>query len=376
MRSFSQTCLTYAVTFIAGFAAVSLLAYLLSARFTPSTSGELYNKYLHVSQDPDKYNLIFLGDSRAFCAVQPEMIDEGLGTTSFNLAHWTNWLPTQYPLARDLAPIVAQGTTVVLFVGHINFRDSAIYDKYPISLSGVPEYLGAGFSLRQLYNNIASFNPLMRFYHKRSNVKTILLETMDRPLVSPRHKTPALANDSNRTDLENQIEALSEQPNVAFVEVLKSGEKITSIALHKNNGGYERTELNEAFFRAKQRQYSDKQRPLPPTVPDSRYVELFNRILTAFKAAGVKLIVVELEEAPHIYGTPFVRDKWRSFVRAIAKTKTEANGFPYLTLPLEDIPDEGYFDYDHMNSKGIKQFTPMLIEALAPYIEGPEGGTQ
>lgn len=369
MTKLSQAFAIYAATFVLGFIAVSLLAYHASARFSPSPSGELYNKYLYINDNLDKYDILFLGDSRAFCAVQPERVDAVLGTSSFNLAHWTNWFPTQYPLVRDLAPHIPDHTTVVLFVGHINFFHSKIFDKYPITLPGIPEYLETGFSLLDIYDNIASFNPLLRFYHKRATVRTLFLQTMDQPLLTREaipeqpHATTPLT-----TDLDLRIQALSALPEVAFVEVLRDKGDETSIALHKNNGSYERVEINEQYFRNKQKTARDEAKAAPPPAPDVRYVKLFWKMLKAFKDARVNLIIVELEEAPHTYGSPSVRDQWRAFVRSIAKPAAEESGFHYITLPLEAIPDAGYFDYNHMNSKGVDLFTSMLVKAIAPHI--------
>lgn len=351
---------------IAGFLTLSLLAYALSPRFSPSPSGELYSKYLFFREQPDRFNLYFLGDSRAFCAVQPEQIDKLLGTRSFNLAHWSNWLPTQYPMAADLAHLFPTNATVVMFIGHVNFQGEGIYDKYPIGLDRVPEYLEMGFTPEQLWDNIASFNPFLRFLHKRGTVRTLLENNLARPWITLRDDPrDAPLGTAPTSELINR---LAGRPEVDFIDPQYADGKTTSLALHKNNGAYERVELDEAFFRAHQHGGPDQHMAGPPRAPEPKYLALYKRILDDFSAAGVGLVVVELEEAPHVYGSRANRERWRHYLRSFAKPLAEAHGFPYLTLPLETIPDTGYFDYDHMNSKGIALFTPMLAKALTPFV--------
>ena len=359
MKPLFRACFYYAGTFIAGFVVISLLAYYLSPRFSPSPSGELYNKYLYYTDNIKKYDLLFIGDSRTFCAVQPELIDNALGSTSFNLAHWTNWLPTQYPLVRDLATQIPKETTVVLLVGHINFQGNKIFDKYPIGIFNIKEYEEMGFSLLELFDNMASFNPFLRFFHKRATIRTIIFQTCDRSLYTLQPHSPSAPC---------RYGAYAKRPAVISVESVKAEGKVRSLALYKNNGGYERIELDEAFFRNKQQIDLNKPVQLTPPNYDSRYIKLFKKILSSFKSAGTKLLVVEIEEAPYTYGFSTTRDTWRKNLRSIIKKEVETNGYPYITLPLENIPDAGYFDHNHLNSKGIALFTPMLTKALASHI--------
>lgn len=361
-----RAALIYITTGCLGFFAVSYLAFTCSSRFTPSPHGELYSKYLHITTQPDRYDLLFLGDSRAFCAVHPALIDQQLDTRSFNLAHWTNWLPTQYPLVRDLVHVIPPKTNVVLFIGHINFQHSEIYDKYPIGIASIAEYQNLGFRFQELWNNIASFNPLLRFYHKRSTVRSIFQSKLDQqcisfePAFSPSPQSP--------TELDLTIQALRQNAHVAFVETIRSGAHVTSLAVHTTDGSYERIEIDESFFRKQQNESSQRVPAIPPAKPDARYLGLYKKILTAFKETSINLIIVELEEAPYLYDSAVTRESWRRHVRSFAQTEAHANGFPYITLPLELIQNEGYFDYDHMNSKGIRQFSPMLTNAIAPYL--------
>lgn len=394
MKPLFRAWLYYISTFTAGFILISLITYYLSPHFFPSPSGELYGKYLYYIDNREKYDLLFLGDSRTYCAVQPELIDKTLGTTSFNLAHWTNWLPTQYPLVRDLAMQIPKKTTVVLLVGHNNFQESKIFDKYPIGIFNIKEYFDIGFSFWSLYDNLASFNPLLHFFSKRANIRKLLFRTFDISLLHAatdytttynsflhffttkanvrklllRNFDNSLLHATTNCTTSYQYEEYAKRPAVVRVQPVKAEGIIRSLALHKNNGGYERIELDEEFFRSKQQLDPNKPLSVPPQYYDARYIQLFKKILSSFKSAGTKLLVVEIEEAPYRYGSSANRETWRTHLRNTIQKDVEANGYPYITLPWDNIPDAGYFDYNHLNSKGIALFTPMITKALAPYL--------
>jgi hypothetical protein len=90
----------------------------------------------------------------------------------------------------------------------------------------------------------------------------------------------------------------------------------------------------------------------------------FIEILDIFAAHNVRLIVNELEEAPFIYGNPLVREKFRTALREHVRLEVERRGFSYITTDLDQLSDEDYFDYNHMNSKGIAKYTPLLAHRL------------
>ena len=60
-----------------------------------------------------QYDLLFVGDSRTYCAMHPEQIDPLLGTRSVNLAFWAHWFPSQYPAAQDILEAAPAGTCIV-----------------------------------------------------------------------------------------------------------------------------------------------------------------------------------------------------------------------------------------------------------------------
>ena len=90
----------------------------------------------------------------------------------------------------------------------------------------------------------------------------------------------------------------------------------------------------------------------------------FIAILEIFAASKVRLVVNELEEAPFMYGHPLVREKHRSMMRERVQPEIERRGFAYIRADLDQLSDDDYFDYNHMNSKGIEKYTPMLAQLL------------
>ena len=116
----------------------------------PLSSEKLFYKAIHFTENIEKYDAVFLGDSKSFCAMHPEKIDKILGLKSYNLSHWSNWFPTQYALTNDLINILPDGFTVIWSIGHINFDDNNIRPIYPIGTSRVLELVGLGYSIQEL----------------------------------------------------------------------------------------------------------------------------------------------------------------------------------------------------------------------------------
>src|ERR1044071_8369711 len=65
----------------------------------------------------NEIDVIYIGDSRAYCGIHADLLDPLLGTHSLNMASFANWLPTQLALVRDLVPKIPKGTTVVWSIG-------------------------------------------------------------------------------------------------------------------------------------------------------------------------------------------------------------------------------------------------------------------
>jgi hypothetical protein len=132
--------------------------------------------------------------------------------------------------------------------------------------------------------------------------------------------------------------------------------------------------LDHEYFRGKQREYflklggtlSDEEARLwpVPIIPDPAYWRLFLEMLDLFKNGNVRLIVLELEEAPHVYRNPIVRERYREIIWNTVRPTIEKYGFQFMRLPLDQLQDADYFDWNHLNSEGVEKLTPMLAQAL------------
>lgn len=382
LRLTRQRALIYLVIIIFAYLGISTGYYYVSeGKWTKvGLDGPLDHKLRYYQEHAHEYDVVFIGDSRTYCDIHPDLFDAYLGTRSINLSRFAHWFPTQYPFVKDLIPHLPPGTSVVWAVGHQNFFpvEGGMSEAYPISLGDMVSYVEWGFSWGSLFQNFAEFNPLLRFYADRGKIRKKLLDLSDKPfwLFGGAHISSPIPN------LQEAIQAqhlqLLEDPGVARVEVLTDGDRVTSVVLHKKLGSYYRTELDYEYFREKQKQLllkmggklsDEAARAWPvPAVPHGAYRTLFVQMLEMFRRADIHLIVVELEEAPFIYRNLLIREKYRAFMWKTVRPIVESYGFSYVRLPLDRLDDTDYFDFNHMNSRGIEKFTPLLAEGLKSHV--------
>jgi hypothetical protein len=156
-------------------------------------------------------------------------------------------------------------------------------------------------------------------------------------------------------------------PQVARVDEIVDGAKITSLVVYFQRGSYLRVELDQAFFRRKQREFGAFMAADGPEVRPA-YWQMFEEILRIFKQNGVRLIVNEVEEAPFTYGSAEHRELFRAFMRETVERRVREEGLAYVRVNFDKLDDDDYFDWDHLNSKGAKTFIPMLANELRPYL--------
>jgi hypothetical protein len=80
------------------------------------------------------------------------------------------------------------------------------------------------------------------------------------------------------------------------------------------------------------------------------------------------LVVNELEEAPFNYSTLENKDSWRRFMRDRIQSRVESRGFAYERTDLDRLRDDDYFDYNHLNSRGVEKYTPMMAEIIRRHL--------
>lgn len=360
----------------------------------------------------ERYDLVFLGDSRTFCGIDPLRLDPRLDTHAINLATMGHWFPNQYAQMLELVPRLPPGTTVVWSIGHVNFNRSEqpFNHTYPVGWRNIPRYLALGYRWEQLTENLKRDAPAwfrtvpgLGFY-----VETLRLNTtLHRYLAAPLGRPPSAPGD----DAPSGIEASAAQqgsgglpelgreerryfadlpspwppgnldaylalahrrdgPEVQSIRPWMEGGRITSAAIVTRRGNHVRIEIEPAYFRARQREMAAHLEPAPARAfePDPARWRTFVAILDLFAGHDVRLVVNELEEAPYFYRDPGRAEHYRGFMRDRVRPFVESRGVPYVRTSLEQLDDADYFDFNHLNDRGIDRFTPMLAEALRPYL--------
>lgn len=349
---------------------LALISVILSAtvqflRHGVDTHMDLPEKTAYYLRQHANYDLLFLGDSRTYCAMHPELLDPLMGTRSLNLSHWAHWLPTQYPQARDLAAALPAGTLVIWTIGEQNFEPGQILDKYPIGLTAVPEYLGFGIGLGQMVENLTAFNPVSFLYARRGVLLGHVRELADRPLLSA---GPGVQNATAAQERELARAALA-RPGVARAEVQAPQGRPVAVAQFMRGGGYLLEELDPTYFRTRQGQDSPGPRPEAGLVPDPSRWALFLAMLDLFRQRGMRVVVNVLEEAPHIYAAaPGRKQAARAFMDGPVRREVEAQGFAFIRADLDQLTDADYFDYNHLNSRGAERYSQLLAAVLRPHL--------
>lgn len=341
---------------------------------TPNLISTLPAKLRYYEEHRDEFELLLVGDSRTLCAAHPERLDPLLGLRSLNLAMWAHWLPTQYPFFLDLVPQLREDVRVVWFVGHQNLLSiEPINGQYPIPLAEAPLYLSLGFSWADLRPNLIEHSPLGAPLRPLLGWTSALRASADSFATRTLYPRASAAADPYAIRAQRLIEELQRDPaTLKAAPVLHEG-RVTSLAVQRRGGGYLRYELDPAFFRAKQAE----PRPPPPPGPlraDPGRLALFERILALCARAQVRLIVCEIEEAPHVYGSPEVRERYRRFMRERIQPLVEARGFAYARPDWDPLSDAHYFDYNHLNHEGVERASPLIASALAPHLDEPRRG--
>lgn len=305
------------------------------------------------------HDVVYFGDSRVLCAFHPDLLDPLTGRRSFNLAHWANWLPTQYAFLADVIPRLPRDTVVVWSIGHQNFEKAAIQPVYPIGWRRLPEYLAMGFTVGDLADNLLTFTPPLMLAGQRENVLGLVDRVLARPLwrraaaPAPPGAVPAAVGPGEDPSL------------VGRTETYREGGRLVSYALVKTNGAYLRVETDPAYYR--ERQVAPAAHA-PSFAPSDGYLALFRATLALFERHGVRVIVNELEEAPHTY-TPGRLAEVRRFMRVVVRAEVESRGHAYIRADFDRLDDSLYFDWNHLNSRGVVAYSamiaPLLREALA-----------
>lgn len=317
---------------------------------------------------PEDYGVVFFGDSRTFCAFHPDLLEAPLGVPGYNLSFWANWLPTQYAYIADVAPHIPPGTVFVWSLGHVNFTAGKIRQVYPVGWPRLFEMLDLGFDFADLRENLFAYTPVLWTFGYRDRIMEELDARLDRRPWPP--GAEAAAPDSGSEDVVGALVArYGGADGTAGTEVYRDGADVASVALYKRNGAYLRIETKPEFYRRRQRRTVDQRAAtLEPFMPDLRYLELFLRSLDVLQKNGVRVVLNEIEDAPHHYRSSAARDTARAFMRDYVRAEAGRRGIPYLRADFDRLKDGHYFDHNHLNRVGVATYTEMIAPLLKPYV--------
>jgi hypothetical protein len=351
------------------------------ARFHVAEGDWLKRKLKFFIAHRDRFNLIFLGDSKTHQGIDPQVIDRTLGNSyAYNMAEGAHWTDTQYAQFVDLVPHIPPGTWVVWSIGDNNFRRVLSFHtnfSYPISWKLVPDYLKFGFSLADVWSNVYAYNffspcadfvPGCYVYARRREYYKALQKLLEIPAASPASSREV---DSSLTVPDEDVAVwekvrgvFKRDPESLMVEPVVSEGHLIGVVVHKGRGNVLTVELAPEYFRNRQRENAKEIAPPRGKFrPDPEYWNIFLGILDLFQKNNIHLIVNELEQAPYVYSTPENYRSMRAFMEKVRKT-VEARGIPYIRADFSLLGDDCYRDYNHLNSRGVVIYDQMLVAQI------------
>ncbi|MCC9625900.1 hypothetical protein LPB41_29860 [Thalassospira sp. MA62] len=379
----------YLSVFFIIFAATSMAGWQIRemqvAERSAKASG-LFYKLRDFSRQPDQYDMVFIGDSRSFCALHPELLDPKLGTKSVNLSHWSNWMLLQHAEMSDLKNVFPDGMTIVWSLGHINFSKTTIRPVYPPGLRRLPEFVSLGASLSELLNAQMAFTPWTVIWPRRQEIYTMLqglsnLVFYRAPVQQNIEPDAAQVNEaSNRSQDHELLERFRKRQGVSYVKPwLDSDGRVMSVGQYMLDGSYYRTEVVPEYYRQLQSESSkshggygdisqEEKKQLFDNLTGHNW-DLFISTLDLFKTIDVRVILNVLEEAPHTYASQSHKKAYREFMNTYVRSEVEKRGFAFTSVDFDQMGDELYFDYNHMNERGARAYTELLAPRISKILE-------
>ena len=346
-----------------------VLALVALLRPAVDLAGHLASKTAAYQLDADRFDLVILGDSRTYCAFHPPYLQELLGYQGANLASWSHWLPTQYAQIRDLVDEIPEQATVVWSVGYQNFRlcTGCTPAAYPISKDTQAFFQHLDVPAQAYADNVQ----LSQLNHGSRRLNTARLpeiyeaavDWLMQPMGAPAAASSVLST-------EERVAHLRERADVAYAKLVYAAGKPTSIEVRFRSGGYERTELDPAFFREQQHAHSGVRDGLEL---QAAYVELFEAILDLFAERDLRVIVNIMEESPHIYANRDVQLTQRRLMDTRIRQAVEARGFAYVRIDWDRVASDEYFDYNHLNRRGARHFMTQFADRIKPLLLADTG---
>lgn len=384
INSVPKRIIAYGAIVFSGIVLMSYIAwqfYYAAQEERSLSSGTIPFKEDYYFQNTADYNLIIIGDSKAFCAFHPDQLDPVLGTRSLNLAHWSNWFPTQYSFIKNNIARFPKDTQIIWSIGHQNFVKSKVNEVYPFAASTAFRLINKGYSASELLSASLSFSPAFALYGRSTQIFDKINTLFSKAL----YKTqPPQGNVSSTPTESALIPAVKNIPQnkdpvtywqqrdlTGYLDYYYDDKgNLASIGQYKKNGAYLRTEYKPDFYRQKQNKSSvSADEKFPQFTPHPQTWALFLEMLGLFKSHDLKITVNILDEAPHIYRSKNHYASYQSFLKGPVAQAVADRGFDFIYVDHSQLHDAHYFDYNHMNSHGVERFSQLFINAAKDMIE-------
>lgn len=384
INSVPKRIIAYGVIIFSGIVLMSYIAwqfYYAAQEARSLSSGTIPFKEDFYFKNVKDYNLVIIGDSKAFCAFHPDQLDPVLGTRSLNLAHWSNWFPTQYSFLKKNINRFPKDTQIIWSIGHQNFYKSKINTVYPFSLPTVLKFINDGYNASELLNATLSYTPILALYGRSTQIFNKVSSILSKPIyqIAPFQETPpdqsVKKNDVQDTNVQHQKgDPIADWQNHTLTGYLDyyydDRGNLASIGQYKKNGAYLRTEYKPDFYRQKQvKQTISQDKEFPQFTPPPQTWSLFLEMLDLFESHDLKVIVNILDEAPYVYASPNHYKSLQSFLAGPVAAEVTKRGFDFVYVDHAKLQDAHYFDYNHMNSHGVERFSQLFINAAKDMIE-------
>lgn len=332
----------------------------------PNPAGLLIEKVAYYKTHTGDYNALLLGDSRTLCGMHPDYIDPLWGKRSYNLSHWATWLPAQYALISDVAPIIPKDTVVVWSIGYQNFIRSPIRAVYPPGWARIIPMTLDGQSASELIAAQMAFTPVTALMGRRQEFLDQVTQFLDKPVRAAKAGPVSSSSESSLLKTDPVLEKVRENPLTAYTESwLDEHGALASIAQYKTNGAMTRIERIPAFYREKQREdEAGGSAVAEGFAADESLMRMFEKTLDMLQAQGLRVVISELEEAPYRYKSDTERKKFRDWMRTHIKPAVEKRGFIYIHADEVNLTNADYFDFNHLNETGAKRHNAVLARKL------------
>lgn len=313
------------------------------------------------SQNKERFDLVFIGDSRTYLGIAPTYIEQSSGLKGYNLGFWANWLPTQVALIRDISKDLPKRKIIVWSVSHDTFkkRPGEVNTIYPLGMSNAFSLWQNGFSIRDLSENVLRFFPGLSLFVARDRLRM----EMNTLLASNGSAAPSVDD----TLFKQVAEAGKSTLNAFAALPVISQNAVTAVDFYTDDGGLVRQELVSEYYRARQLEASRDLAPADHFQPDSVYVELFQSTLRWLKEHRIPVIVNEMELAPYHYGHGRSGESFRNFMTSL-RADLEREAVPYIRVAFETYPNKYYFDFTHLNHDGVRAYAKDFVTAAVPYV--------